>query len=246
VQGGSGSSWGPGAVPLAVRVSRRTVDELGRDGIAELAEHLWAGNCQTCGTPLGAERPALLVDDLMVSALASLHHPHCLRPEWNDGGGIRMTSSELVTHLTRALMVPLPFGGTGRPAEQRPALLVNPGLEMVMLRRGADRRWRVATVDLHTHHGLHPADARLHHLSPDRPVAGVRARLTGAGLRVELPHATWTAAVEPAFGAEVRRSAGFLLAVTTMLRPDGHAPLQSLVAAVRAGQVATGWVATAS
>jgi hypothetical protein len=226
-----------------VQVSPRTVEELGRDGIAELAAHLWPANCQSCGCPLDDEPPALLVDDLMVSAAASLHHPHCQRPEWNDSGGIKMTSTELLTHRSSALMMPVPSGGPDRrPVERLPTLLVNPGLEMVMLRRGADRSWRVATVELYAHHGLRGAGADLRNPSEGRPVAGIRAGLGDAGISVELPHATWTASIEPAVGAEIRRLAGLVLAVTTMVQPARPAPLPHLVSAMRAGQVALGWV----
>jgi hypothetical protein len=226
-------------VSLALQVSPRTVEELGRDGIAELAAHLWSANCQSCGRPLDEQPPALLVDDLMVSAAASLHHPQCQRPEWNDSGGIKMTSTELLTHRTCALMMPLPYD---RPAKRLPMLLVNPGLEMVMLRRGADHRWRVATVDLYAHHGLRQSAADLRSPCDGHPVPGVHAVLTDAGLSVGLAHATWTASIEPTVGTEIRRFAGLVLAVTTMVQPTPPAPIEPLVSAVRAGQVAMGWV----
>jgi hypothetical protein len=244
VSGGTRSPSGADILSIALRASRRTIDELGREGLAELAEHLWAGDCQTCGRPLGDQRAALLVDDLMASASASLHHPHCQRPEWNDSGGIKMSSAEQLTHFTCSLMIPFPATRSdGHPVEQRPMLLVNPGLELVMLRRGPDDRWRVATVDLYAYHGLHLPSADLRNLAPEQPVPGVQGRLTAAGLVIEFPHTSWTASVEPTFDARVRELGGVVLAVTTMVHPGRLTTLQPLAAAVKAGQVAMGWVA---
>lgn len=90
------------------KASRKTVEQLGPDGLKELAAHLWSVDCQTCGRPLGAKAPALVINDLIVSASASLHHRRCRRPEWNDSGQITMSGAELVSYLTRVLMGPFP------------------------------------------------------------------------------------------------------------------------------------------
>ncbi|MGH3694955.1 MAG: hypothetical protein ACRDRX_13380 [Pseudonocardiaceae bacterium] len=37
-----------------------------------------------------------MINDMMVSATASLHHPACQRPTWNDTGGIAMTAQPLL------------------------------------------------------------------------------------------------------------------------------------------------------
>ena len=60
-----------------------TRQRLGVDGLAELAECLWPV-AQSCGRFLGDDPPAVVVDDLNVVAVVSLHHQRCRLPAWNE------------------------------------------------------------------------------------------------------------------------------------------------------------------
>lgn len=113
---------------VALHASRRTIEELGRDGVADLAAHLWPGKCQTCGHPLGTLPPALVVHDTNVAAGASLHHTGCQVPIWNDKGGIPVAAGAAVTSTSCMLCIdPFP---TAPPAD---APTGEPGLRPVML-----------------------------------------------------------------------------------------------------------------
>ncbi len=63
-----------------VLISPDTRANLGPAGVAELTASLWPVDCQTCGRPLGAQPPALAVDDVTAFAWASLHHQRCRAP----------------------------------------------------------------------------------------------------------------------------------------------------------------------
>ena len=60
-----------------VLVDTTTQEKLGNDGLEEVCGCLWAVDCQTCGKPLGAEPPALWIDDGGEYIEASLHHARC-------------------------------------------------------------------------------------------------------------------------------------------------------------------------
>lgn len=232
---------------VALEASQDTVDHLGPSGLAELAAHLWPANCQTCGRPLGHRPPALVVgdvvDDAVGSAIASLHHPLCRRPSWNADPEDGTTDETLVSHAVRTLLVPLQGAG-GDPSAQRPALLVNPGLEQVQLRRGENDRWRVSTVGFYRRYGLRLPRAGF---TLGRPVPGVRGRLAADQIVVRLGSATWSTPLHPldlpGFADQVHELGGIVLAVSTLLHPGQLTDAAPIAAAVDAEQVAMGWVA---
>ena len=83
-------------------------------------------DCQTCGRPLGAEPPALAVDDTGVAAWASLHHQRCRAPEWNNGPVITVTGGR-VTYIARLMIMPIQHSRrAAEPAEALPVMIVNP------------------------------------------------------------------------------------------------------------------------
>src|ERR1039458_2424245 len=111
-------------LPNGAPIDDRTHAELGRQAVREVLGSLWPGDCQSCGQSLGSEPPALLVDDLQVVTRASLHHPSCRAPAWNDTGKVRTAGGVLLTWRTVSLVLPFDTGS----GELRVAgLLVNPG-----------------------------------------------------------------------------------------------------------------------
>ena len=226
------------------QASAATIDRLGDMAMRELAEHLWAVDCQSCGRPLGGRWPALVVNNMITSASASLHHRRCRRPRWNDTGSLALNTAELLSNFTRLVLAPFPAtSGSEQPFEVRPMLVVNPSLEQVILRQDPDQRWRVGTVDLYSQFGLTRVSATLRELDLARPVAGARGQLAGEDLVVRVAMEDWSSPIEPAFAERVRELGGVVLAVTTMLHPGQLTDLESMRAAVLAGQVAMGWVA---
>jgi len=59
-----------------------TVSTPGQGGLTVLARNLWPQDCQTCGWALGADKPSVIVPDLIASASASLLHTRCRSPQW--------------------------------------------------------------------------------------------------------------------------------------------------------------------
>jgi hypothetical protein len=142
-------------LPNGAPIDDRTHAELGRQAVREVLGSLWPGDCQSCGQSLGSEPPALLVDDLQVVTRASLHHPSCRAPAWNDTGKVRTAGGVLLTWRTVSLVLPFDTGS----GELRVAgLLVNPGLEEVWLKRDGDA-WRPCLAEVFPAVGLTPAAA---------------------------------------------------------------------------------------
>ncbi|MEU8140151.1 hypothetical protein [Streptodolium elevatio] len=120
------SAHAPGPAVRALLVDPQTQDELGPESLAEIAAHLWAADCQTCGRPLGTPPPALVVHDLPGIATASLHHDNCAPP---TQGPIRTVLAPVHHHnswTARTLLMPLMCGDV---QEHHAAMIVNPGLE---------------------------------------------------------------------------------------------------------------------
>jgi hypothetical protein len=178
-----------------------------------------AGDCQSCGQPLGSQPPVLLVDDLGLLTRASLHHSDCRAPGWNDSLLITTSGRELVTWRTLVLLLPFEAGDE----EIRVAgLLVNPSLEEVFLARDGDT-W---------HPSLDPGIAAAGLASPAAgipigvPATGVTGRLADGCLSAAIDgqaetSGTWA---EPQIGAQARRHGGFLLIVTHTVHPARLTP----------------------
>jgi hypothetical protein len=85
-----------------------------------------ARDCQSCGTSLGPDKPALAIDDLHVSTRATVHHRTCRALRWNDSQALETPTSALLTWRTVVLL--LPFQASAR-VTRAAGLLVNPGLK---------------------------------------------------------------------------------------------------------------------
>lgn len=152
-----------------VQCDQKTRDILGDDGIAEVTGSLWAGDCQSCGRPLGGEPPALCVDDAVTYATASLHHSRCRPAAWNDGSVIYLAGGANLSWTSLSFMLP---AMAGRKADPRPAMLLNPGLEMIFLEPSGGG-WRTGYAKWFTKSGMVPPGRRLR---LQRPLPGLTAR----------------------------------------------------------------------
>ena len=229
-----------------VLCDEKTRDKLGEDGLAAVTGRLWAGDCQTCGRPLGSEPPALCVDDAGEWATAALHHPSCRPPAWNDGSTVFATGGAHLSWTTLSFMLPTT---SGRKPEPRPAMLLNPGLEMIFLepRQGT---WRQGYHRQFTSLGMLPPGRKLRF---DRPLHGVSAWVANdlISVTVHFPlEAIYEANAATDVVTSVRKLRGLLLMVTHALDPahlyatpdQAWANLRQLL---QSGQVICGWVAAA-
>jgi hypothetical protein len=223
----------------SVLVSEDAERRLGEDGLDELTACLWAVDCQTCGTMLGDDPPALCVDDSIVTATASLHHQGCRAPEWNDSAVIVRVAGDYVSYVTRMMLIPV---ATGRRApEPWPLMVVNPGLECVSLDPDKRGRW-------HVDHGAGFAGAGLvrpgRELRAGAPVGGAVARIMDSSVAVSFqvpPYTVYESPAEEEIIGCARERGGVLIGVTHALHP-GHLAAEDLWAVMAGGQMLAGWV----
>lgn len=210
---------------------------LGPAGLAELEANLWPVDCQTCGGTLGPTRPAVYVIDLIDQAYASLHHPRCRRPEWSTSPQISFAS-----HLSWTSQTFLLPGMAGTRRDDRPLLVVNPGLEQVPLHRNADGKWRVGTVEFFRRLGLRTPGRDLF---MDRSIPGVTARRDGNTLTVgfdDVP-TRWSGDASGRIGDRIRELAGVMLCITTAANPSDIEGFDQLSSLIASGQLTMGWIA---
>jgi hypothetical protein len=214
-----------------------TWQRLGDDGLAGLAECLWPVDCQSCGGFLGDDPPAVVVDDLDVVALVSLHHQRCRFPVWNDSRIVVARSAQYTTFVARMMLLPTTTGGG--VVEGYPLMLVNPGLECVQLRR-TQGGWQVG-------HGDRLAQAGL--VRPGRdlvigaPADGLVARVTDSSVVVVLqvpPFSVYEAPADERVLNRIRALGGLLVAVTPTLNP-GDLVFGDVIEALADPRTLAGW-----
>lgn len=228
-----------------VLCDEKTKDRLGELGLAEVCASLHAVDCQTCGRRLGAGPPALVVLDMGASAWASLHHPRCRPAGWNDGSVLTVTGGDTVTWSARTLMIPTTAGRRGTRPDPQPALIVNPGLESILLEnRGG--RWQPGHDAQLLAAGLVPP-GRQFRLT--RPVPGAAARAAAGDIAVTItapPPRTYDAQSAPEITARARELHGVLLIMTSAVHPaemTSHNAGTLLTGILTSSQTLAGWVA---
>jgi hypothetical protein len=230
-----------GAGAMAVTtflVCETTWQKLGNDGLAELAECLWPVDCQSCGRFLGGNPPAVVVDDLHVAVVVSLHHQRCRRPEWNDSMLLVVGSGQYTTFVARMML--LPVTGDDGMAGAYPLMLVNPGLECVQLQRGQNGKWHVGYSGWLDQAGLVRPGPQL---ALGTPVDGLVARATDSSVAVVLQVPPFTVYEGPADDRvldRVRALGGVLVAVTPTLNPGDFA-YSDLLQALADPRTLAGW-----
>lgn len=221
-------------------VDEKTLQTLGEDELRDVCACLWAVDCQTCGGFLGDDPPALVVDDSMVFATATLHHSRCRPAQWNDTGLVLRASGDYVSFLTRTVILPLATGGDG-DVEFWPMVLVNPGLECVTLRRDQAGRWRLQPDTEFSAAGLVALGLALVHRTP---LEGVIARVMAGSVAVTfqtVPLGTYEVPADEGYLECVRERDGVLVGVTHAVNP-GEFTREDLQAAMEGPQMLAGWV----
>ncbi|MFD3688731.1 hypothetical protein ACFWTE_28380 [Nocardiopsis sp. NPDC058631] len=226
-----------------LKLTKKIEAKLGQEGLQQVAAHLWARDCQTCGKSLGAEPPALYVIDMHTYAFAELNHEACRTPDWNDSGFVTRNSSNdaYLSHETFSAV--LPFSKNGA-VDLRPSLLVNPGLEAVWLELDEQDNWQVQIEKRFDHAGLRP----LGQIPMDSPVKGATAKLTRSEIAVTFtdpPFSTYSAPIAgpsaPKIRAAHKDKQGVLVIVSHLF--DFTTPTPEHISAVfSSGKVRSGWV----
>jgi hypothetical protein len=224
-------------------VSELTQQRLGDDGLAELTACLWAVDCQSCGRLLGDDPPAVCVDVADVVggvAIASLHHPGCRLPGWNESMVLVASSGQHTTFVARMVLLPVIVEGGAR--EEWPLMVVNPGLECVQLERSGDGLWQVSPDRSLVQAGLaRPGSG----LPLGIPMDGLVARLTDSTVAVVLqapPFTVYEAPADEQLLGQARALGGVLFAVTPTLNP-GDLDAGELRPALADLRTLAGWAA---
>jgi len=220
-------------------VSEKVHQKLGEDGLRDVTACLWSADGQTCGGLLGNDPPVLYVEDMLVFAVASLHHQRCRIPDWNDSGAIKAVSADHLSFFTRMVLLPF-LGEDGREALW-PMMLVNPGLECVSLKPDESGQWRVYPNAEFAAAGLvHPGPE----LTLGVPIEGAVARLMDDSIAVTLQVAPFSNYEAPADSQTLecaRSSGGVLIGVTHALHP-GDFTREDLHRALTDSRTLAGWV----
>lgn len=226
-----------------VQISSKIRDKLGEEGVSEVTACLWPVDCQTCNRPLGTEPPALLIDDMLMFASATLHHRRCQSSNWREGGH-RHSGGKFVTWRARTVMLGTENDGGPDP---RAMLLVNPGMEMVILEPDDQRRWRVSMGGASFQAaGLRPPGEEF---VVDKPLPGITGHVTARSLVVAFQVPTlsdgYEAPAERRFRGRARELGGFVLGITHAVNPD-TLTVDQLIQIIKAKRLVMGWIGLAS
>ena len=217
-------------------IDERTQSRLGEEALDELLFTLWEGDCQSCGEYLGTDPPAVRIDDLGALTKASLHHPACQVPTWNDSLLITASTTATLSWRSVAMLIPLK---TGTQEGSVTGLLVNPSLEEVWLRRKSGT-WHCSVSQAFAASGLtSPADG----IPFGAPASGVAGHPTADSLSVTIHGISeiYEAPVQPVIRANLLQQGGFLLIITHAANPQVMNPA-ALDRALSSTATAVGWV----
>lgn len=223
-------------------VDDRTRQELGPDGLAELAANLWPRDCQTCGWALGNDRPTVRCQDMIAFTQVTLHHQRCQPAHWSEDTMIQATSAALVSYDVLSFMLPgQAFSANGTPVgrDDRPVFFVNPSLESLMLAK-TETGWTNRLLETFHHVGLRPPGPEM---SLGKPVPRATARLGVGELSVGLPPIElWSCGIDVPFREAVEDLDGVLLAVTSAMVPSQMNTLGEFIDLIKTERLALGWV----
>lgn len=222
-------------LPHGAVTDKRTQARLGGAALSEALAALWPGDCQSCGTSLGSDKPSLAIDDLHVFTRATVHHRACRTPEWNDSRALQTSSSAAVTWRTVVLLLPFQ---DGRRTIRAAGLLVNPALEEVSLTEDASG-WHPCLEPAFAAAGLTQA---VHGMPIGNSAAGVTGYLSQSEFSVDVTGCMerYTCAAEPGIRAAAAKLHGFVLIVTQAVDPHQLTP-NNLMDAFASPLTLVGW-----
>lgn len=224
------------------------------------------GDCQTCGSPLGARPVNLLAQCLIRSAegvgpwVVTAHHIECERPGMTQTGSVKINSSIGITYRAVGLTLHPGQPGTGgllarmqaaEPALQTPAplLWVCPSIDFFLV--DVVSHGNAIDRDLQQYlrePGFHNMIDSLPSSRDSHGPQGAHAVLDG-GLLLTTPPMGWSLAIEA--GGQYERAIRANGAVTVLVSTSGAIHTPGLLDAaldplIDAGEVAGAWVPLAS
>lgn len=216
--------------------------KLGANGLAELADNLWAKDCQTCGWDLAGDRPTVHCQDMFTFTQVTLHHRRCQPARWSEDTLIQASNAALVSYDVLSFMLPgqaVSADGTTRSREDRPMFFVNPSLESLMLVEKG-HGWTNLLPETFHHAGLRPPGPEM---SLRDPIPRATAQLGVGEVSVNLsPIDLWSCGVDVAFREAVEDLGGVLLAVTSAMVPSRMNTLGEFIDLFSTNRIALGWV----
>ena len=217
-------------------VDVETARRLGSGGLQDVWENLWPVDCQTCGSQIGAERPALYVADMVVFVSASVHHRACQAPEWSKQP--RISGGRHLSWRAKTLLL----FGTRRTGDcdDRPLMLVNPGLEQVVLGQTNEGR-RVNTVPYYRKLSL---GTPRRDFDVDQPVSDAYVRIHRANITVRLESCSevWSCSADRDTQDRIHELGGIILGITTAADPDDIMRYGDLFSLIDSEKLLFGWV----
>lgn len=219
-------------------VDEETLNNLNPEVLDDVASCLWPRDCQTCGWSLGNEPCALVVDDTIVFAYATLHHKKCRAPSWNDSGSHQYTSGPLLSWVANGVI--LPVGDGSDPMTNIPGLVLNPSLEMVSLNRGSEGKWQLNTLHLFREMGFKSSRQGI---DLGKPVPRSNIIMTPTSWRAYLPGGleVYEAGPAPHMNKLAMRRKGILVIITQAADP-GNLTMELMNAAMLSRHTVAGWV----
>jgi hypothetical protein len=138
-------------------------------------------------------------------------------------------------------MVTVPVETSDQQDYPLPMLLLNPGLEQVVVERDSHGRWRVTPREVFRDAGLVAMGSQLI-IDPDRPIESAIAKFTPTSIAVTIQFPFPETYEAPAGGPildQARAFGGLLFGVTHAVNPE-EVTEETLIEAVMSGQVLMG------
>lgn len=207
------------------------------EALKQVAANVHKRDCQTCGKPIGAQTPALAIDDAGPFLTATLNHDSCRPSGWYQPG-----PAVVAAHLSwtsRFFTLPMSEDGNRTP---RGVFIVCPHLEAVHLDQDGGDGWTVNTERYWRARGFRPMGREL---VVDKWVADQAppvARLTGSTISISTLEGQWSSSADLETIKACRTHGGLLVGISTVLDPVTASGAREILQYGTAGHIFLGWV----
>lgn len=208
------------------------------EALEQVAANLHQRDCQTCGEPIGAQRPALSIDDVGSFLAAMINHPDCQPSGWYELNA--MVAAPHLSWTSRFFTVSI---GTEGAVDPRAAFVVCPHLEVVHLDQAGgggrtvntERHWRAR--------GFRPMGRELMVGRWVADQAPPVARLMGSTVYIDAGiDGQWSSSARLETIKACRRHGGLLVGVSTVFDPAAATGVKDFLEYGAAGHIFLGWV----
>jgi tetratricopeptide (TPR) repeat protein len=213
-------------------ISSQELFHFGEASVREVCSQLWPISCQSCGASLVGAVPTVHFDvDIVPSA--AIYHQECTPI---PAPGVMYVSSSMTWRAT-ALLLPQADGDL----IELPTVILNPGLERVVLEKGPDRRWKVRPDGWVQGAGLvRPGPSLDMRNCPT--IEGVNISTVNDVVALDIGDTVYEAPIEPKFVAALREAPGLLLIVSHAIWPMDLTNTAHIDAVLRSGNAVVGWI----